>query len=247
MNYTPDLSIVIPFYNEEVNIGPTASEVLAVMGAQESTTFELILVDDGSRDRTGERADALARRDTRVRALHLVPNSGQSAALAAGFRAARGTVIATLDGDGQNDPADIPKALDELKRRRADMVAGIRKRRRDGVIRKLSSRIAYLVRSGILRDGIVDTGCGLKVFQRAPMLHVCLFRNSHRFYPALFQMHGYRVVQLPVAHRERKRGTSKYGGGINSRLWVGLADLAGVLWLKHRAFNYRVEEARPPR
>lgn len=240
----PTLSIVIPFYNEEENIADLAREVARVMEAAYPGSWELLLVNDGSKDATGEIADALSAENPAIRALHLVPNSGQSAALAAGFRASRGRLIATLDGDGQNDPADIPKAVELLERERAHMVCGIRAKRADTWLRKVSSKIANAVRNAILKDGAKDTGCSLKVFRRGNILRVPLFRNSHRYYPALIQMQGGRMAQMPVNHRPRAHGESKYGKGIRSRLFVGIHDLIGVYWLRKRAFRFRVVENR---
>lgn len=240
----PEISVVIPFYNEEESIAAVCGETRRVLEEHFPDAWEIVLVNDGSRDRTGQLAIELAASSPRVRAVHLKPNSGQSAALSAGFWAARAPFIATLDGDGQNDPADIPRALEELRRARVDMVCGIRAKRQDTLIRKASSRIAFRVRNAILRDGVIDTGCSLKVFRRALMLRTPTFRNCHRYYPALFKMRGWKISQIPVNHRPRERGSSKYGGGINSRLWVGLADLAGVFWLKKRGLVFQVHEKR---
>jgi dolichol-phosphate mannosyltransferase len=163
--------------------------------------------------------------------------------LAAGFQAARGIYVGTMDGDGQNDPGDLPLLLGELQRRQIDMICGIRERRADGFIRKISSRIANAVRRAILRDGITDVGCSMRVFRRDCLAHVPFFRNAHRFFPALVMAAGHRVAETPVRHRPRYQGASKYGAGINSRLWVGLADLAGVFWLTRRALQFRVFDA----
>ena len=174
------------------------------------------------------------------RALHLKPNSGQSAALEAGFEVALGEFIATLDGDGQNDPRDIPRLLNVLKVKGLDMMCGIRQRRADNLMRRISSRIANRVRSAVLKDNITDVGCSLRVFRRECLKRIRFFRNAHRFFPALFIMAGFTVAETPVNHRPRELGTSKYGGGINSRLWVGIADLVGVFWLRKRALRYTV-------
>jgi dolichol-phosphate mannosyltransferase len=162
--------------------------------------------------------------------------SGQSAAVATGVRAARAPLIATLDGDGQNDPADIPRLLEALKGStsgRLRLVMGNRTTRRDSWLRRLSSRVANGVRSRLLHDGTPDTGCGLKVFDRAVFLDMPRFDHMHRFMPALFRREGYEVISVPVNHRQRTRGTSKYG--LHNRLWVGIVDLAGVSWLLRRA------------
>ena len=238
------LSIVIPFYNEEESIEEVCREVRGVLSAKTDLVWELIMVDDGSTDRTPQIMDALVRQHRNCRALHLSPNSGQSAALEAGFGAARGELVATLDGDGQNDPRDVLLLLEELKARGVDMMCGIRKKRADNMVRKLSSLIANRVRSGVLKDNITDVGCSIRVFRRDCLKRVRFFRNAHRFFPALFIIAGYSVAETPVSHRPRLRGSSKYGGGINSRLWAGIADLAGVAWLRMRTLKYTVREGR---
>lgn len=242
MDEIPSLSIVIPFYNEEESVRAVCTEVSDVLSARPDLTWELVMVDDGSADGTPRIIDELAVGDGRFRAVHLRPNSGQSAALEAGFRAARGEVIATLDGDGQNDPRDIAVLLEEMKRSGVDMMCGIRQKRSDALVRRVSSRIANRVRSAVLKDNITDVGCSMRVFRRSCLERVRFFRNAHRFFPALFAMAGFTVAEMPVGHRAREHGTSKYGGGINSRLWVGLADLAGVYWLRKRAFSYTAVE-----
>jgi dolichol-phosphate mannosyltransferase len=236
----PTLSVVIPFFDEEESLEKVCEEVREVLANERDLTWELIMVDDGSKDRTPQLMDDLAVRHERFRALHLKPNSGQSAALEAGFAEALGEFIATLDGDGQNDPRDIPRLLNLLKVNRVDMICGVRQRRADNLIRRLSSRIANRVRSAVLKDHITDVGCSLRVFRRECLKRVRFFRNAHRFFPALFIMAGFTVAETPVNHRPRELGTSKYGGGINSRLWVGLADLGGVFWLRKRALRYTV-------
>ncbi len=236
------LSVVIPFYNEVESVAEVCEEVHAVINSKLAGRWELVAVDDGSRDGTAGVLDELADRYPHFRALHLVPNSSQSAALEAGFRAARGRVVGTLDGDGQNDPRDLLPLIKEMRRRRVDMMCGIRTRRADNWVRKISSRIANRVRARILSDNISDVGCSMRVFRRECLLNIGFFKHAHRYFPALFQMRGFRVAEMPVRHRTRQHGTSKYGGGINSRLWVGLADLAGVYWLKKRALKYRVTE-----
>jgi dolichol-phosphate mannosyltransferase len=236
----PILSVVIPFFDEAESIEKVCAEILEVLAKERDLTWELIMVDDGSKDRTPQLMDDLATRHESVHALHLKPNSGQSAALEAGFAEARGEFIATLDGDGQNDPRDIPRLLNLVKANRVDMVCGVRQRRADSLIRRLSSRVANRVRSAVLKDNITDVGCSLRVFRRECLKRVRFFRNAHRFFPALFIIAGFTVAETPVNHRPRELGTSKYGGGINSRLWVGLADLAGVFWLRKRALRYTV-------
>jgi dolichol-phosphate mannosyltransferase len=236
----PILSVVIPFFDEEESIQKVCEELRQALSTERDLTWELIMVDDGSKDRTPQLMDDLAIRYENFRALHLKPNSGQSAALEAGFEVALGEFIATLDGDGQNDPRDIPLLLNVLKVNGLDMICGIRQRRADNLMRRISSRIANRVRSAVLKDNITDVGCSLRVFRRECMKRIRFFRNAHRFFPALFIMAGFTVAETPVNHRPRELGTSKYGGGINSRLWVGIADLAGVFWLRKRALRYTV-------
>lgn len=240
----PGLSVVIPFYNEEESLLEVCREAAGVLDRDFPGDWELVMVDDGSSDRTPELIDGLAAENRRFRAVHLQPNSGQSAALQAGFQAARGELIATLDGDGQNDPDDIARVWKAMQEQDVDMMCGIRATRADNFVRRASSRIANRVRSAVLADHITDVGCSLRVFRRDCLRRVPFFRNAHRFFPALFLMAGFSVSEVPVNHRTRKHGTSKYGGGINSRLWVGLADLAGVYWLRKRALRYRANETR---
>jgi dolichol-phosphate mannosyltransferase len=231
----PDVSVVIPVCNEEENVLPLAQEIHAALAGKYA--FEQIFVDDGSTDRTGEMVLAARGQGMpEIRLLQHVVRSGQSAAVATGVRHARGRWIATLDGDGQNDPADFPRLLEALlhpQDPKLKLVMGNRTTRRDTWLRRLSSRVANGVRGGILKDGTPDTGCGIKVFERDVFMHMPRFKNMHRFMPALFQREGFHVISLPVNHRERTRGTSKYG--LHNRLWVGIVDLFGLSWLIRRA------------
>jgi dolichol-phosphate mannosyltransferase len=235
--FSPDLqvSVVIPVCNEQDNVLPLAREIHSALGGR--CRHETIFVDDGSTDGTAAAVRA-ARLDgmPQIRLIRHAVRSGQSAAVATGVRAARAPWIATLDGDGQNDPADIPKLLDrasEANSSRLRLVMGNRTTRRDTWLRRMSSRVANGVRGRLLRDGTPDTGCGIKVFDRAVFLDMPRFDHMHRFMPALFQREGYEVVSVPVNHRERTRGKSKYG--LHNRLWVGIVDLVGVMWLIRRA------------
>lgn len=232
---SPDVSVVVPVCNEAENVLPLAREIHAALIGRYA--FEQIFVDDGSTDGTTAAVlDARAQGMPEIRLLRHVHRSGQSAAVATGVRHARGRWIATLDGDGQNDPADFPRLLDALLQPaspKLKLVMGNRTTRRDTWLRRASSRIANGVRSWILKDGTPDTGCGIKVFDRDVFMHMPRFRNMHRFMPALFQREGFEVISLPVNHRERTRGTSKYG--LHNRLWVGIVDLFGVSWLIRRA------------
>jgi glycosyltransferase involved in cell wall biosynthesis len=229
------LSAVVPFCNERENLEPLVAELdreLELIGRP----YEILLVDDGSADGSREVADALTGSRPRLRVLHLERNSGQSAALVAGFAAAAGEYIVTLDADLQNDPADIVRMLEWIPQ--YGMVAGIRSLRRDRWLRRASSRIANGVRSRVLGDGIVDTGCSLKVFRRDLTAGMPRFQGMHRFLPLLVQIQGASVKQIPVGHRERIRSDSKYN--IKNRLFRGIVDLAGVFWFKRRFARPRV-------
>ena len=238
-----DVSVVIPVCNEQDNVLPLAREIHAALEGR--YRYETIFVDDGSTDGTAEAVRA-ARRDgmPEIRLIRHSVRSGQSAAVATGVREARAPWIATLDGDGQNDPADIPNLLDAARTAtspRLRLVMGNRTTRRDTWLRRLSSRVANGVRGGMLKDGTPDTGCGIKVFDRAVFMDMPRFNHMHRFMPALYQREGYEVVSVPVNHRERTRGKSKYG--LHNRLWVGIVDLFGVMWLIRRASpRIRIDE-----
>ncbi|WP_316980048.1 glycosyltransferase family 2 protein [Shumkonia mesophila] len=229
----PELSVVVPVHNESENVVPLILEVLAALDGQ--FDFELIYVDDCSDDATPDLlADALGR-FPRLRVLRHRARTGQSAALATGIEAARGRTIATLDGDGQNDPADIAALVKQLQESPDPdrlLVAGHRARRRDTWVKRLSSRVANGVRRALLGDGTPDTGCGLKVFTRTAFLAMPRFDHMHRFLPALMLRAGGTVVSVPVNHRHRTKGRTKYG--VFDRLWVGLFDLIGVMWLQRR-------------
>jgi dolichol-phosphate mannosyltransferase len=238
-----EVSVVIPVCNEQENVLPLAREIHAALEGR--YRYETIFVDDGSTDGTADAVRA-ARRDgmPEIRLIRHSLRSGQSAAVATGVREARAPWIATLDGDGQNDPADIPNLLDAARKAgspRLRLVMGNRTTRRDTWLRRLSSRVANGVRGWMLRDGTPDTGCGIKVFDRAVFVDMPRFNHMHRFMPALYQREGCEVVSVPVNHRERTRGKSKYG--LHNRLWVGIVDLFGVMWLIRRASpRIRIDE-----
>jgi len=246
------LSVVIPVRNEAENILPLLAEIHAALEGWGE--FEVIYVDDGSTDATpGILAEAQGRYP-RLRVLAHAESCGQSAALVTGFGAARGEWIATLDGDGQNDPADIPKLLAErdaaakssdrggLDARPLQLVAGYRRKRQDTWLKRMSSRVANGVRSRLLGDATPDTGCGLKLIQRQAVLELPVFDHMHRFLPALVQRNGGRTISVEVNHRPRTRGTSNYG--MFDRLWVGIVDLFGVMWLQRRLRRPRVSERK---
>jgi glycosyltransferase involved in cell wall biosynthesis len=233
----PEVSVVIPFHNEVENLDALVAEVQAALGGR--IDYELVSVDDGSDDGTGERLTSLAAHFPHLRVLHHARRSGQSAALVTGVRAARAPWIVTLDGDGQNDPADILRLLDRIRDPGMDprlrLVIGERGSRQDSFVKRVSSRIANLVRSRLLHDSTPDTGCGLKLFDRDGFLVLPQFNHMHRFLPALFQRNGALVASVTVNHRPRLHGSSHYG--VWDRLWVGMVDLLGVRWLQRRAMR----------
>lgn len=229
------LSVVIPVCNEADNVLPLAREIAAALRPR--TTIEILFVDDGSDDGTLAAMRAAREEIPEIRLLRHSRRSGQSAAVHTGVRRARGTWIATLDGDGQNDPADFPAMLDALDQAQAAdptvrLVMGNRVTRRDTWLRRMSSRVANGVRGWLLDDGTPDTGCGIKLMHRETFLELPYFDHMHRFLPALYQRQGASVISVPVNHRPRTRGTSKYG--LHNRLWVGIVDMFGVMWLRSR-------------
>jgi dolichol-phosphate mannosyltransferase len=227
----PQLSIVIPVFNEYGNVGPLIEEIERALSTR--LRFEIVVVDDGSTDGTATELAEISRTNHRFRLRVHGRNRGQSAAIRTGVKAASAEIVAVLDGDGQNDPADIPQLFATINLSPdIRMVVGERLRRKDNWIRLISSRIANAARSKLLGDGIRDTGCGLKVFYREDFLDLPAFDHMHRFLPALMQRRGGLIHTIPVNHRRRRRGLSKYG--INNRLWVGIVDLFGVMWLKSR-------------
>jgi len=235
-----DLSVVIPAYNEAESIPLLVNEVCECLDA--ALDYELIVVDDCSSDATREVLLASRRQHPRLRVLHHGSRSGQSAAICSGVQAARAPLIATLDGDGQNDPVDIMNLYRAMQRASNDLllVAGYRRQRRDTWLKRISSRIANKVRAAILVDATPDTGCGLKVFARATFLALPQFDHMHRFLPALVRRLGGTVQSIDVRHRPRELGKSKYG--LHNRLWVGIVDLLGVWWLQRRGFHTDVTE-----
>jgi glycosyltransferase involved in cell wall biosynthesis len=233
----PEISLVIPVYNEEENLPVLAAEIRRAMQGV-GRPHETIYVDDGSTDGSPAVLADLARQDPAVRIIRQRRNHGQSAALDAGFRFARGGVVVTLDADLQNDPADIPELLALLDR--YDVVAGVRARRQDTWVRKVSSRIANGVRNRVTHESITDVGCTLKAFRTEYLRRIPMFTGMHRFLPTLLRMEGARVTEIPVNHRPRLHGQAKYG--IGNRLWRALADLFAVRWMQKRWIDRGLSE-----
>jgi dolichol-phosphate mannosyltransferase len=237
-----ELSVVIPVCNEEESIGKLITEITDVLGGKYQ--YEIIVVDDGSTDDTLEVLLKIKQELLTLRVIKHIQNSGQSTAVRTGVQHAKSAWIATLDGDGQNDPADIPNLYSELiNNQNSDpwlIVAGYRKKRKDTWLKRISSKYANGIRDRLLRDGTPDTGCGLKVFARDSFLALPYFDHMHRYIPALFQRQGGRVVSIEVNHRHRMQGTSKYG--FHNRLWVGIVDILGMRWLQNRARLTKTEE-----
>ena len=229
---SPEISVVVPLFNEEESIAILQTELSAAL---KGLDYEIIFVDDGSVDRTAERIETAPN----IRLIRFEKNSGQSAAIYAGLTAARGATVVIIDGDLQNDPADIPKLLAEIARG-ADLVCGYRLKRRDTVAKRLTSRIANAVRSRYTKDGLRDTGCTLKAMRRECVSALFPFKGMHRFIPALVKAAGYRLVEVPVNHRPRRFGQSKYGLG--NRALRATIDMFGVRWLLSRRLNYKIHK-----
>lgn len=246
MNSSPELtlSIVVPAHNEAGNLPGLIDEIVAALASRRD--YEILIVDDCSSDDTHLLLTRLQARLPQLRVLRHVRNAGQSTALINGVRAARGRWVGTLDGDAQNDPADLPRLLAEIERRddpALKLIQGWRVSRRDSGLKRLSSRIANAVRSRMLGDATPDSGCGIRVVERAALLRAPAFDHMHRFIPALIRQGGWRVESLPVNHRPRGTGASHYG--LWNRLGVGIVDLFGVAWLARRNRPTEVNESRP--
>jgi dolichol-phosphate mannosyltransferase len=227
-----DVSVVVPLYNEEQSVAMLQRELTDALNGLD---YEIIFVDDGSRDETVARIAA----NPRTRVLRFEKNAGQSAAIFAGLQAVRSEVAVLIDGDLQNDPADIPRLLVEISRG-ADLVCGYRARRKDTLLKRITSRVANFVRSRFTRDGVRDTGCTLKAMRRDCIGALAPFKGMHRFIPALVKGAGYRLVEVPVNHRPRRFGQSKYSLG--NRALRATVDMFGVRWLLSRRFNYQVRD-----
>ncbi len=226
----PAVSVIVPLFNEEENMSILQSELKAALAGID---HEMIFVDDGSIDRTLERIETAPN----VRVIRFEKNAGQSAAIYAGLQAAHGAITVLIDGDLQNDPTDIPRLLAEINRG-ADLVCGYRARRKDTLLKRLTSRIANFVRSRFTKDYVRDTGCTLKAMRRDCVSALLPFKGMHRFIPALVKGAGYRLVEIPVNHRARRFGRSKYGLG--NRALRATIDMFGVRWLLSRRFSYKI-------
>jgi glycosyltransferase involved in cell wall biosynthesis len=233
----PDLSVVVPVYNEIGNLAALVERVSASLDAT-PWRWELLAVDDGSEDGSGERLDELAAAEPRLKVLHFAANCGQSAALDAGFRHARGRLVALLDADLQTFPEDLPQLIAGLETEGVDAVVGIRAERRDSGWKRFSSRFANAVRNRLTREDIADTGCPIKVFRAEAIRRVKMFKGMHRFLPTLLRMEGCTVTQVPVRHAERSAGKSKYGTW--DRAFSGLRDALAVRWMQDRRMRWKL-------
>jgi glycosyltransferase involved in cell wall biosynthesis len=237
----PELSIVAPVFNEIENLDSLVQEIHEALNPT-GITFELLLVDDGSSDGSSERIDELVHAHAgSIRGLHFKENRGQTAAFDAGFKAARGRWVVTIDADLQNDPRDIPVLLESLSE--FDAAVGYRQTREDSWLRRISSRIANSIRNRLSGDDIIDTGCSLKAFRRESLGNLKLYTGLHRFLPTLLRMDGHTVTQIPVSHRPRKAGESKYG--VSNRALRAFIDLLAVRWMKKRRLGYEVVRHEP--
>jgi glycosyltransferase involved in cell wall biosynthesis len=232
------LSIVVPVKDEEGNLRPLVEACRAGLGELYRRT-EIILVDDGSTDQSLARMKELAAEDAGVRWIQFERNCGQSAALDAGFKAARGELVAMIDADMQNDPADLPAMVALLDTGECDCVCGIRQKRMDSWVRRISSKIGNGTRNWLTHETIKDVGCSIRVFRRELVAKVKMFKGMHRFLPTLLRLEGARIKQIPVRHHPRTRGKTKYG--IHNRLWSGLRDIFAVRWMQARHVDYRIK------
>jgi glycosyltransferase involved in cell wall biosynthesis len=235
----PDLSIVVPVYDEEDSLSPLWTELREVLDPL-GLAFEVIFVDDGSRDRSAEIIRGFREADARVRLVRLKENGGETAATDAGFKAARGRRVVVMDADLQNDPRDIPTLLSHLDHWDAATGWRVQRAQGDGLVRRVSSRIANGLRNWVSDESIHDSGCTFRAFRRECLRGLVLYRGFHRFIPTLLKMRGYRVIEVPVSHRPRRFGRSKYG--VLNRAVVAGADLLAIRWMKARLLRYEVVE-----
>jgi glycosyltransferase involved in cell wall biosynthesis len=235
----PDLSIIVPVYDEEDSLSPLWTELREVLDRL-GLAFEVIFVDDGSRDRSAEIIRGFREADARVRLVRLKENGGETAATDAGFKAARGQRVVVMDADLQNDPRDIPTLLSHLDHWDAATGWRVQRAQGDGLVRRVSSRIANGLRNWVSDESIHDSGCTFRAFRRECLRGLVLYRGFHRFIPTLLKMRGYRVIEVPVSHRPRRFGRSKYG--VFNRAVVAGADLLAIRWMKARLLRYEVVE-----
>lgn len=233
----PAVSFVVPVFNEDESLPLLHAEIRDVARAA-GLDYEIVFVDDGSTDKSLDVIRSLAREDRGVRYVKFAANQGQTAAMDAGFRRARGKVVVTLDADLQNDPADVPMLLAALDG--CDVVCGVRAKRRDTALRRASSRIANGIRNWLTDEKIADVGCSLKAYRRECLARLKLYEGMHRFLPTLLKIEGYSVKEIPVNHRPRQKGVSKYG--VWNRAFKALKDCLAVRWMKRRALRYVVED-----
>ena len=236
-NHPIDISVVVPVYNEEENLPvliPQIAEVLKPL----AKTFEMIFVDDGSKDQSRPLLKKMILEYPQIRILGFKKNCGETAAGAAGIKEARGEIVITIDADLQNDPKDIPKMLDYLKE--YDMVTGWRQKREDSWVKRITSRIANRIRNRLSEEEIQDSGCTFRAYKRECLQEIKLYKGMHRFIPTLVKMEGYRVIEIPIVHHPRKFGVSKYTTW--NRMWRAFVDLLAVKWMKSRHIDYEIEE-----
>jgi glycosyltransferase involved in cell wall biosynthesis len=239
MSDAPYLSLVIPCYNEQENV-PTLLQRVGDSLSKIGKPFEVIIIDDGSTDSTPQLLAEGMKNLPWLRVFRMARNGGQSAAFEAGFEAARGEIIATIDADLQNDPEEIPRLLSLLDEHKVDMITGWRKDRQDTPFRRWQSRQANRIRNWITQETVNDSASSLKIYRARAIKGIKLFRGAHRYFPTLVKMRGYSVYETPVKHSHRFAGTAKYG--FRNRAFVGIADLFGVRWMKRRYLNYQAKE-----
>jgi glycosyltransferase involved in cell wall biosynthesis len=232
-----DISIVAPVYNEEENLPILVSQLVEVLGPLRKP-YEMIFVDDGSKDRSRQVLKEMVSKYSQLRILGFKYNCGESAAIYAGLREARGDIVITLDADLQNDPKDIPAMLECLKE--YDMVTGWRQKREDPWVKRKTSKIANRIRNSLSSESIRDSGCTFRAYRRECLQNLKMYKGMHRFMPTLVKMEGFRVVEVPIAHHPRQFGVSKYTTW--NRMWRALVDLLAVRWMKNRHIHYEIEE-----
>lgn len=232
-------SVVIPLKNEESNINDLIEELEPVMFSLKQT-WELICIDDGSTDGTSQILNELLLKKPYLRAIFFKKNYGQSSAFDAGFKAAKGEFVITLDGDRQNDPRDIPRMIEQMKD--CDLICGIRTKRKDSFTKRLTSKLANFVRNRLCKDGVQDTGCSLKIYRKECLSRIKMYQGMHRFLPALFSIEGFRIKEIPVNHRERLKGKSNYN--FFNRSFNTIFDLFAVYWMQKRHLRYQVESGK---